>query len=63
VAVAALLLAAATPSLFPIAMSLSVGAALLAILHFISVGRDERTVLADLVLLTPVAFFLAKFLS
>jgi hypothetical protein len=63
VAVAALLLAAATPSLFPIAMSLSVGAALLAILHFISVGRDERTVLADLVLLTPVAFFLAEFLS
>lgn len=63
VAVAALLLAAATPSLFPIAMSLSVGAALLAILHFISVGRDERTVLADLVLLTPVAFFLARFLS
>jgi hypothetical protein len=57
------LLAAATPSLFPIAMSLSVGAALLAILHFISVGRDERTVLADLVLLTPVAFFLAEFLS
>lgn len=63
VAVAALLLAAATPSLFPIAMSLSVGATLLAILHFISVGRDERTVLADLVLLTPGAFFLAKFLS
>ena len=63
VAVAALLLAAATPSLFPIAMSLSAGATLLAILHFISVGRDERTALADLVLLTPVAFFLAEFLS
>lgn len=63
VAVAALLLAAATASVFPIAMSLSVGATLLAILHFISVGRDERTALADLVLLTPVAFFLAEFLS
>ena len=63
VAVAALLAAAATASLFPIAMSLSVGATLLAILHFISVGRDERTALADLVLLTPVAFFFAEFLS
>jgi hypothetical protein len=63
VAVAALLLAAATASVFAIAMSLSVGATLLAILHFISVGRDERTALADLVLLTPVAFFLAEFLS
>jgi hypothetical protein len=63
VAVAALLAAAATASLFPIAMSLSVGATLLAILHFISVGRDERTALADLVLLTPVAFFFADFLS
>jgi hypothetical protein len=63
VAVAALLLGAATPSLFPIAMSLSVAASLLAILHFISVGRDERIALADLVLLTPVAFFLGEFLS
>jgi len=63
VAVAALLLGAATPSLFPIAMSLSVAASLLTILHFISVGRDERTALADLVLLTPVAFFLGEFLS
>ena len=63
VAVAALLLAAATASLFPIAMSLSIGATLLAILHFISIRRDERTALADLVLLTPVAFFFAEFLS
>ena len=63
VAVAALLLVAATPSLLPIAMSLSVAAILLAILHFISVGRDERIALADLVLLTPVAFFLGEFLS
>jgi hypothetical protein len=63
VAVAALLLAAASASLFPIAMSLCIGATLLAILHFTSVGRDERTALADLVLLTPVALFLAAFLS
>jgi hypothetical protein len=58
VAVVALLLAAASASLFPIAMSLSVGATLLAMLHVISIGRDERTALADLVLLTPLAFFL-----
>ena len=62
VLVAAVLLAAASASLLPIAMSLSVGATLLAILHFISVGRDERTALADLVLLTPLAFLFAEFL-
>jgi hypothetical protein len=63
VAVAALLLTAAGASLLPVAMSLSVGASLLAILHFISAGRDERTALADLVLLTPLAFLLAESLS
>ena len=63
VAVAALLLTAAPASLFPIAMALSIGATLLAILHSISIGRDERAALADLVLLTPVAFFFAEFLS
>jgi hypothetical protein len=63
VAVAALLLAATASSLLPVAMSLSVGAALLATLHFVSIGDDERTALADLVLLTPVAFFFAASLS
>jgi hypothetical protein len=63
VAVAALLLAAVASSLLPIAISLSLGAALLAILHFASIGNDERTALADLVLLTPVVFFFAKLLS
>ena len=63
VAVAALLLTAVAGSLLPIAMSLSAGAALLAILHFLSIGDDERTALADLVLLTPVAFFLAASFS
>ena len=63
VAVAAILLATASTSLFPIAISLSVGATLLAILNFISVGRDERTALADLVLLTPLGFLLAELLS
>ena len=62
-AVAALLLATASASLLPIAMSLSAGAALLAILNFASVGRDERTALADLVLLTPLAFLFAGVLS
>jgi hypothetical protein len=63
VATAALLLATLSGSLLPIAISLSVGATLLAILHFLSIENDERTALADLVLLTPVAFFLAKLLS
>ena len=63
VAVAARLLAAVASSLLPIAISLSLGAALLAILHFASIGNDERTALADLVLLTPVVFFFAKLLS
>ena len=63
VAVAAILLATASTSLFPIALSLSAGAALLTILHFISVGRDERTALADLVLLTPLVFLFAELLS
>jgi hypothetical protein len=60
VAMAALLLAAVASSLLPIAISLSVGAALLAILHFVAIRNDERTALADLVLLTPLAFFFAK---
>ena len=55
--------AAVASSLLPIAISLSLGAALLAILHFASIGNDERTALADLVLLTPVVFFFAKLLS
>lgn len=63
VAATALLIAAVDSSLLPIAMSLSVSAALLAILHFLSIGNDERTALADLVLLTPVAFFFAASLS
>jgi hypothetical protein len=60
VALAALPLAIITSSPVPIALSLSVSAALLAMLHFLSIGNDERTALADLVLLTPVAFFLAE---
>jgi len=63
VALAALLMAAIDSSLLPIALSLSVSAALLVILHFVSIGDDERTALADLVLLTPLAFFfVASFL-
>jgi hypothetical protein len=63
VAVATLSLAIAASSLLPLGMSLSGGAALLGILHFISVERDERSALADLVLLTPLAFLFAESLS
>jgi hypothetical protein len=63
VAVTATLVGMIASSLLPIAISLSAGAALLAVLHFLSVGNDERTALADLVLLTPVAFLFAESLS
>jgi hypothetical protein len=46
-----------------LASCLSVSAALLILLHFGRILRDERTALADLVLLTPLAFlFLEKLL-
>ena len=59
-AAAALLLAFAGHRLFPVAICLSASATLLAILHFVSIQHDERTALADLVLLTPVAFLCAE---
>ncbi len=62
-ALAALLLAVMVSSIFSIAISLSASATLLAILHFLSIENDERTALADLILLTPVAFLLAESLS
>ena len=40
--------------LWPIAVCLGVSAILLAALHFVSIARDERTTLADMVLLTPL---------
>jgi hypothetical protein len=44
----------------PICACLSVSASLLVWLHVLPAGRDERTALADLVLLTPLAFFAAE---
>ena len=57
---AALGLAIADHRLLRLALCLAVSAVLLAILHLISFQRDERTALADLVLLTPAALFLAE---
>jgi multisubunit Na+/H+ antiporter MnhB subunit len=46
-----------------LAICLSISAVLLFLLHFGRIPRDERTALADLVLLTPFAFlFLEKLL-
>jgi hypothetical protein len=47
------------PGLRSIALCLGVGAILLAVLHIAPAARDERTALADLVLLTPLAVFVA----
>jgi hypothetical protein len=43
-----------------LAICLGVSAVLLFLLHFGQIPRDERTALADLVLLTPLAFLLLK---
>ncbi len=43
-----------------LASSLAISSGLLWVLHFAPVSRDERTALADLVLLTPFAFLLAE---
>ena len=44
----------------PLAICLGLSAALLAALHLAPVSRDERTALADLVLLTPLALFVTE---
>lgn len=64
VALLILLIASCSLMLFdrqlrPISTCLSVSAGLLASLHFLRAGHDERTALADLVLLTPLAFLVA----
>jgi hypothetical protein len=46
--------------LWPIALCLATSSLLLGALHFAPVARDERTALADLVLLTPVVLLLAE---
>jgi hypothetical protein len=59
-AAASLVLSIADHRLFALAVCLSVSAMLLAILHSVSIQRDERVALADLVLLTPVVLFFAE---
>lgn len=54
-AAGSLVLGAADHDLFPLAMCLATSGLFLALLHSMSIQRDERTALADLVLLTPVA--------
>jgi hypothetical protein len=59
-ALASAVLATASRQFLPLAMCLSVSATLLTILHSISIQRDERVALADLVLLTPAALLFAE---
>jgi hypothetical protein len=48
------------PRLWPLALCLGSSSVLLLALHFFSIPRDEKTALADLVLLTPLAFALGE---
>lgn len=61
-AIGAPIIAIVDRPLWPLAACLSISAILLAMLHFVSIQRDERTALADLVLLTPVALFYLELL-
>lgn len=58
-AVTSLLFGILRPRLWPLASSFAVSSTLLAALHFVPVARDERTAMADLVLLTPLTWLLA----
>jgi len=57
-ALACVMLVFFDPRVWPLALSLGSSAILLFALHFFSIRRDERTALADLVLLTPLVFVL-----
>lgn len=57
-AAAALLLGTFKFQPWPLAVCLAISASLLVAVHFVPVARDERTALADLVLLTPLAWLL-----
>jgi hypothetical protein len=54
------LLAFLDPSVWPLAICLGASAVFLFALHFLPINRDDRTALADLVLLTPLVFFLVE---
>jgi hypothetical protein len=58
-AVISFLLGILKPEIWPLASCFALSAILLVALHFVPVPRDERTALADLVLLTPLAWLLA----
>jgi hypothetical protein len=53
-------LAALDPGAWPVVLCLGASGLLLAALPFVPVSRDERTALADVVLLTPLALFVAE---
>ncbi|HST31738.1 MAG TPA: hypothetical protein VLK27_12960 [Chthoniobacterales bacterium] len=57
--VASFFLGILKPPLWPLSSCFALSAVLLIALHFVPVSRDERTALADLVLLTPLAWLLA----
>jgi hypothetical protein len=57
-ALACAMLAFFDPRVWPLAVCLGISSILLFALHFFSIRRDERTALADLTLLTPLAFVL-----
>jgi hypothetical protein len=48
------------PAAWPVLVCLALSSLLLFVLHRVSVARDERTALADLVLLTPVLFLIGE---
>jgi hypothetical protein len=54
------LLAWFDPDAWPVALCLGGSGLLLGALRFVPVSRDERTALADVVLLTPFALFVME---
>jgi len=48
------------PGTWPVVLCLGASGLLLGALPFASVSRDERTALADVVLLTPLVLFVAE---
>jgi hypothetical protein len=57
---ACVMLAFLDPAIGPLAFCLGASAVFLFALYFLTINRDERVALADLVLLTPLVFLLAR---
>ena len=53
-------LAAFDPAAWPVALCIGASGLLLGALHFVPLSRDERIAIADVVLLTPLALFVAE---